>query len=71
MREWLPTPVFCPEEFLWPEESDGLQSMGSKRVRHDLICTHMHIHTDPGGTTVKNLLGNAEDAGDIQTRLGD
>ena len=45
--------------------------MGSKRVRHDLICTHMHIHTDPGGTTVKNLLGNAEDARDIQTRLGD
>ena len=29
-REWLPIPVF-----LWTEEPDGLQSMGSQRVGHD------------------------------------
>ena len=28
-------PVFLPGEFLWTEESGGLQSMGSQRVRHD------------------------------------
>ena len=26
----------------WTEGPDGLQSMGSQRVRHD--CTHMHTH---------------------------
>ena len=24
----------------WTEEPDGLQSIGSQRVRHDLTCTH-------------------------------
>jgi len=34
-REWQPTPVFLPEESPRTEESGGLQSMGSQRVRHD------------------------------------
>ena len=34
-RAWQPTPVFLPEESAWTEEADGLQSMGSQRVRHD------------------------------------
>ena len=39
-RKRQPTPVFLPGE--WTEESCGLQSMGSHRVRHnlsDLACT--------------------------------
>ena len=32
---------------------------------------HTCTYRDPRGTMVKNLVGNAEDAGDIQTRLGD
>ena len=35
MRAWQSTPVFLLGESLWPEEPEGLQSMGSKRVRHD------------------------------------
>ena len=27
-------------EILWTEEPDGLQSMGRKRVRHDLATKH-------------------------------
>ena len=34
-RAWQPTPVFLPEESPWTEESGGLQSTGSQRVRHD------------------------------------
>ena len=34
-RKWQPTPVFLPGESPWTEESGGLQSMGSQRVRHD------------------------------------
>ena len=34
-RAWQPTPVFLPEESAWTEEADGLQSMGSQRVRSD------------------------------------
>ena len=34
-REYIPIPVFLPEEFLWTEEPGRLQSMGSQRVRHD------------------------------------
>ena len=32
-RKWQPTPVFLSGK--WIEESGGLQSMGSQRVRHD------------------------------------
>ena len=34
-RAWQPTPVFLPGESPWTEEPGRLQSMGSKRVRHD------------------------------------
>ena len=34
-RAWYPTPVFLPRKFLWTEEPDGLQSVGSQRVGHD------------------------------------
>ena len=30
-----PTPVFLPGNIPWTEEPDGLQAMGSQRVRHD------------------------------------
>ena len=29
----------------WIEESSGLQSKGSHRVRHDLAAEHIHTHT--------------------------
>ena len=35
MRAWQPTPVSFPGESPWAEESGGLQSIGSQRVRHD------------------------------------
>ena len=34
------TTVFLPEESPWTEEPGGLQSMGSKRVRHDWVTKH-------------------------------
>ena len=34
-RAWQPTPVFLPRESPWTEVPDGLQSMGSQRVRHN------------------------------------
>ena len=34
-RAWQPTPVFLPGESPWTEETGGLQSMGSQKVRHD------------------------------------
>ena len=40
---WQPTSVFLPGESSRTEESDGLQSIGSQRVRHHwshLTCTH-------------------------------
>ena len=37
-REWQPTLVFLPRERVpWTEEPGGLQSMGSQRVRHNLV----------------------------------
>ena len=33
-RAWQSTPVFLPGESLWTEEPDGLQSVGSQRIRH-------------------------------------
>ena len=29
----------------WTEESRGLQSKGSHRVRHDLVTENIHTHT--------------------------
>ena len=34
-RAWKPSPVLLPGQSPWTEESGGLQSMGSQRVRHD------------------------------------
>ena len=34
-RAWQPTPVFLPGESPWTEETGGLQSIGSQRVRQD------------------------------------
>ena len=36
-RAWQHPPVFLTGESPWTEESGGLQSMGSKRVRHDCM----------------------------------
>ena len=45
-RKWHPTPVFLPEKIPWTEESDGLQSKGSQRVRHDWATKQTHIHQE-------------------------
>ena len=34
-RAWQPTPMFFPGESPWTEKPEGLQSIGSQRVRHD------------------------------------
>ena len=36
-RLWQPTPVFLPGESPWTEQPGELQSMGCKKVRHDLV----------------------------------
>ena len=33
-RKWKPTPITCLD-IPWTEETGGLESMGSQRVRHD------------------------------------
>ena len=53
-RQWQPTSGFLPGKSLWTEEPGGLQSMGSQRVRHNLVikqwqqctCTHWYAHTN-------------------------
>ena len=35
-REWLPTPIFLPEEFHGQRSLAGCSPWGRKRVRHDL-----------------------------------
>ena len=42
---WQPTPIFLPGESPWTEVPGGLQSMGSKRVRHDWVTKHIYIFT--------------------------
>ena len=39
-------------EIPWTEEPDGLQSMGSQRVRRDWVTRHTH------GAKTENLLGS-------------
>ena len=39
-------------EIPWTEEPAGLQSLGSQRVRHDLVAEHEHELT----RTVENIL---------------
>ena len=48
-------------EIPWTEEPGGLQSMRTKRVGQDWV---MNILGFPGGSVVKNLPTNAEDARD-------
>ena len=36
----------------WTEELGGLQSMGSQRVRHDLLTKHQHMDLIPSALTV-------------------
>ena len=45
-RAWPPTPVFLPGECPWTEESGGLQSMGSQRVKHDWATKHSIVQED-------------------------
>ena len=48
-RTQQPTPVFLPGDSPWTEESGGLQSMGSHRVRYnwsDLAHTHANYNGD-------------------------
>ena len=46
-----PTPVFLPGESIpWTEESGGIWSRGSHRVRHNWSdLAHTHIHSSPVG----------------------
>ena len=41
-RAWYPTPIFFPGQSPWTEEPDGLQSMGSQKVRHDEQLSTAH-----------------------------
>ena len=44
MRAWQLAPGFLPGESPWTEKPGGLQSVGSQRVRHDLVTKHIaHI----------------------------
>ena len=43
-RKWQPAPVFLPGKF-HAEESDGLPSIGSQRVRHDKATEHTYFST--------------------------
>ena len=40
-RKWQPAPVFLLENFHTPRTLEGLQSLGSQRVRHDRAHTCM------------------------------
>ena len=50
-RAWQRTPVFLARESPWTEEPDGLQSVGSQRVRHDRSnLAHTHVDVLSFGT---------------------
>ena len=42
-------------EILWTEETGGLQSMGSQRVRHNLTIEHACTHTSSLERTLLTL----------------
>jgi len=42
MRAQQPTPVFLPVESPWTDETGGLQSKGSQRIRHDWLTQQRH-----------------------------
>ena len=52
-RDRLPTPVFLPGESPWREEPGRLQSMGSRRVRHDWVARHKRASQE--ALVVKNV----------------
>ena len=56
MRAWQRTPVFLPGESPWTEETGGLQSMGSQRVRYDWATKHTHVHN-----SISNCGGKSKD----------
>ena len=41
-RAWQPTPVFLSREFPGTEVPGGRQSVGSQKVRHDLVGVTKH-----------------------------
>ena len=47
-RERLSIPVFLPGESPWTEEPDGLQSVGSERVRHNWATKLSTAHASVG-----------------------
>ena len=61
----------------YPFKYSGLENHHSQRSPQgqkepDMTeYAHTCTYRDPRGTMVKNLVGNAEDAGDVQTQLGD
>ena len=66
-RKWQPTPVFLPGKSQGQKEPGGLQFMGSKRVRHDLMTQHHH-HSKrmcwwPGTPDLGHLWGGLGSAG--------
>ena len=42
-KAWQPIPVFLPGESPWTQEPGGLWSMGSQRVGHDRVTTHIQL----------------------------
>ena len=43
-RKWQPTPVFLPGKSHGQRNVAGLQSMGSRRIRHDWMTSLIHFH---------------------------
>ena len=46
-RKWQSTSSILAWEIPWTEEPDGLQSMGSQRIGHDLAMQHIVPKTSP------------------------
>ena len=51
-------------------EPGGLPTMGSHRVRHDLVGSDLAAAAFPGGASVKNLSANSGDIGDMSLVSG-
>ena len=43
-------------EIPWTEESGGLQSVGSQRVRHNLVTEHVRAHRHTHNTLIHSHL---------------
>ena len=59
-RPRKPTPVFLPEESPWIEVPDGLQSLGSQRVRHDWATNHSTWHNSEYQYWLWHILSEGE-----------